>query len=172
VTPEAISLVRLEPRALLWIEVWSEAGKAALAEMVGGPLPPPNWIVTLGEWRAEGVEPGVWRLLGVAEAAEFTVVRLKEALASDGAVIDLSGAEGVLALRGEHWREALMIGGVFDAESLSFTVGAAAGTVLHHTPVRYGVDETGVEIACALSRLDDLAHHLARAVDRINRSGF
>ena len=155
------------PRALIAFDLWGDATARAarIGEALGGILPGLNGATDLaGGWRAIRVEPTVWWLSGPLADVEPCLERLETALGEDGGATDLSGSFIVLALEGPGWREVLMFGGVFDAESLDFGPGSTAGTLLHHVAVRYDVrGEEAVEIHLAPSHANDLLHHLRRA---------
>jgi heterotetrameric sarcosine oxidase gamma subunit len=109
----------------------------------------------------------VWWLAGPLERLDETLDRTTTTLAEDGAATDMSGAFARLAIRGPHWRELLMIGGVFDAEDSRFAPGCTAGTVLHHTAVRYDVVASDqVILYVAPSYAADLLHHLRAGASR------
>jgi heterotetrameric sarcosine oxidase gamma subunit len=166
VTEAAVHVSAPPPRALIAFDLWSDAaaGAVRIGEALGGVLPDLNGATDLaGGWRAIRVEPTVWWLSGPLADAEPCLDRLEAALGDDGGATDLSGAFIVLALEGPGWREALMFGGVFDAENSAFGPGSTAGTLLHHVAVRYDVRRAEmVEIHLAPSHAEDLLHHLRR----------
>ena len=163
-TDGAPRIERAPPRALIAVEVWSDAAAAAarLAAALGGGLPGLNRSADLaGGWRTIRVEPTVWWLSGPLDGLADRLERLEVALGDDGAATDLSGGFVVLSLAGAGWRERLMFGGVFDAEDPGFGPGSTAGTLLHHVAVRYDVrGEEKVDVHLAPSYADDLLHHL------------
>jgi sarcosine oxidase gamma subunit len=106
-------------------------------------------------------EPKVWLVRGSA-------ADLADILAEDGAAIDVTGAFSRLRITGAVWRELLMIGGVFDAESATFTTDCIAGTVIHHLPVRLDViDAQTVDAYTPPSYAAEMAHHWRAAAQRI-----
>ncbi len=164
-TPKALATVTdarttarlLPPTALIAFDIW-------------GKLPHPAWSTELQEsWRTIRLEPTVWWLTGPVEQAEAMFDRLEAVLGDDGGVTDLTGGFARIAVAGPAWRELLMIGGVFDAESAGFGVGSTAGTLLHHVAVRYDVvSDDEVHILLAPSYADDLLHHLSAAIPRLD----
>jgi len=162
---------RLPPTALIALDVWAD-GPAAIARLsaaLGGTLPPSGGATALaGGWRAIRAEPALWWLCGPLDGLDDQLASVAAALDEDGAATDLSGAFVRLRVGGPDWREVLMIGGVFDAEDPAFGPGSTAGTILHHTSVRYDVTAPdAVEIYVAPSHVDDLLHHLRSAVSRL-----
>lgn len=159
-----------DPAALIAVEIWSDPGAttARLAAALGGPLPDIGAATDLTEaWRAIRIEPTVWWLSGPLADLDDALARAAAAVAGDGAVADLSGAFERLRIAGPNWRAALMIGGVFDAESPGFTVGSTVGTILHHVAVRYDVIAEGaVHVFVAPSYAADLRHFLHEAATR------
>lgn len=159
------------PAALIAFDLWSNPGAAEgrIGEALGGRLPGPGRSAALADaWRAIRVEPTVWWLAGPPETLPATVARLESALQADGAATDLTGGFARLRLVGPNWRELLMIGGVFDAESADFGPDSTVGTLLHHIGVRYDVvAEDEVHIHVAPSYADDLLRHLRAAASRL-----
>jgi len=159
----------LAPCALIAVDVWGDL--AAVAGRFGaGGLPALGRSADLPPgWRAIRVEPTVWWLAGRLESLEETLDRTTKTLAQDGAATDMSGAFARLAIRGPHWRELLMFGGVFDAEDPRFAPDGTAGTLLHHTAVRYDVVAPDrLILYVAPSYAADLLHHLRAAAQRRN----
>jgi heterotetrameric sarcosine oxidase gamma subunit len=106
-------------------------------------------------------EPKVWLVRG-------TSTDFAEVLAEESAAIDVTGAFSRLRITGPDWRELLMIGGVFDAESPTFGPDCIAGTVIHHLPVRLDViDAQTVDAYTPPSYAAELAHHWEVAARRI-----
>ena len=158
------------PRALIAFDLWGDiaAATARAAAALGADLPALNRSNDLaGGWRAIRIEPTVWWLSGPLTDLTACLARLETALGDDGAATDLSGAFAILTLDGPGWREALMFGGVFDAENPAFGPGSTAGTLLHHVAVRYDVrGEERVDVHLAPSSGDDLRDHLRRVLAR------
>jgi heterotetrameric sarcosine oxidase gamma subunit len=154
--------VQIAPReALFLLEVWGDA--AAVETRLGAPLPAPCRASAIDGGRVIWWEPQTW-LARVALADQAAALaRLTDALGGDGTVTDVSGAYTRIAVSGPAWRDLMMIGGVFDAESPSFGPGSVAATVIHHLPVRLDViGETAVEAYVAPSYAGDLLHHWGR----------
>jgi heterotetrameric sarcosine oxidase gamma subunit len=169
VTEALVDVSKPPPRALIAFDLWSNAATARIGATLGAALPGPNRSADLpGGWRAIRVEPTVWWLSGPLTDLDTCLARLESALGDDGAATDLSGGFIVLALDGPGWREALMFGGVFDAESSTFGPGSTAGTLLHHVAVRYDVRrEERVDVHLAPSYAEDLLHHLRSVAPRV-----
>jgi heterotetrameric sarcosine oxidase gamma subunit len=144
---------------LVQIEVWGDL--AAVEQRLGASLPKAGRSTTLNGARVMWWEPKVW-LVRSASAD------LAQVLAEDGATIDVAGAFTRLRITGAAWRELLMIGGVFDAESPAFAPDCIAGTVIHHLPVRLDViDPQRVDAYTPPSYAAELAHHWEVAARRI-----
>lgn len=157
VTDKRTTVRPLPPAALIAFDIW------------GDPSRPPWPGEPEDGWRVIRVEPTVWWLTGPLDGAEAMLARLESALGDDGGVTDLTGGFVRIGVAGPAWREVLMIGGVFDAESPQFGPGSTAGTLLHHIAVRYDVvSNDEVHIFLAPSYADDLAHHLSAAVSRLD----
>jgi heterotetrameric sarcosine oxidase gamma subunit len=128
---------------------------------LGLELPTAGKSITLTSARILWWEPKVWLVRG-------SDLDLADALADDGAAIDISGAFTRLRITGGAWRDLLMIGGVFDAESPAFAPGCIAGTVIHHLPVRLDVvDPQTVDAYTPPSYAAELAHHWETAARRM-----
>lgn len=77
------------------------------------------------------VEPKKWWVI----ADDMKAPELEKTVADNGAITPIGGGLLRASLKGERWREALMVGGWFDAENAEFSCGATAATLLHHIPV-------------------------------------
>jgi heterotetrameric sarcosine oxidase gamma subunit len=162
-----VSVEPLPPAGLIELHVWGDLGRAMtrVADVLGAPLPAPGHAADVGAgWRAIRIGPARWRLAGPLEEIDARLERFDQALAPDGAAIDLSGGFARLRIVGDGWRSLLMIGGVFDAEDLAFGPGCTAATVLRHVAVRYDVvGEDTVDVWLAPSTLEDCLHGLRAA---------
>jgi len=144
---------------LVQIEVWGDL--AAVESRLGAALPKAGRSTTLNAARVMWWEPKVWLVRG--SSTDWA-----EVLAEDGAAIDVTGAFSRLRITGPAWRELLMIGGVFDAESPTFGRDCIAGTVIHHLPVRLDViDAQTVDAYTPPSYAAELLHHWHAAARRI-----
>jgi len=144
---------------LAQIEVWGDM--AAVERRLGAALPKAGRSTTLNGSRVMWWEPKVWLVRG-------PYADLADILADDGAAIDVTGAFSRLRITGGDWRELLMIGGVFDAESPAFAPDCIAGTVIHHLPVRLDViNAHTVEAYTPPSYAVELAHHWHTAARRM-----
>ncbi len=163
-----------ESAALIAVDLWSDlpAGAEPVGACLGGRLPDLGRSAPLaGGWRAIRVEPTVWWLSGPLAGLEAQLANLEPALADSGAATDLSGGFFRIRIRGPHWRDVLMSGGVFDAEDPGFGPGSTAGTILHHAAVRHDVtDGETVDVYVAPSYLEDMLHHLRSALARLGTS--
>lgn len=170
-TPKARAIVidptRIEiepPAALIGVELWGDAAELRARLPVFGQSAPFD-----DGWRAIGVEPTVWWLTGPLEDRFSRVAAIAEAVARDGAAIDLTGAVVRFRITGRRWRSLLTIGGIFDAEDPAFANGASVGTILHHVSVRHEVlGEDIVAVHVAPSYADHLHHHLRAAAARLD----
>ncbi len=156
---DAVEIAILPSEPLAQIEVWGDL--AAVERRLGANLPKAGRSTTRNASRIMWWEPKVWLVRG--GAADLT-----DAIAEDGAAIDVTGAFSRLCITGAAWRELLMIGGVFDAESATFAPDCIAGTVIHHLPVRLDViDPQTVDAYTPPSYAAELAHHWEAAARRI-----
>ncbi len=156
---EPLEIAVLEPEPLAQIEVWGDV--AAVEGRLGASLPRAGQSITFNGARLMWWEPKVWLVRGFA-------ADLADAIAEDGAAIDVTGAFSRLRITGAAWRELLTIGGVFDAESPTFGRDCIAGTVIHHLPVRLDViDAQTVDAYTPPSYAAELAHHWRAAAQRI-----
>jgi heterotetrameric sarcosine oxidase gamma subunit len=151
------------PATLLALEIWG--AQAAVERGLGASLPQSCRSADLNGSRWLWWEPGVWLVRGDAERLRSS---LEDAVGDHGAVTNLSGGFVRIGVMGALWRDLLMIGGVFDAESPSFGPGSIAGTVIHHMPVRLDViGEDAVEAYVPPSYAGDLMHHWTRSAARL-----
>ncbi len=156
---DPLEIVVLAPEPLMQIEVWGDL--AAVEGRLGATLPTAGRSETLNAARVMWWEPKVWLVRGASSD-------LADILAEDGAAIDVAGAFSRLRITGPAWRELLMIGGVFDAESPTFGPDCIAGTVISHLPVRLDViDVHSVDAYTPPSYAAELAHHWEVAAQRI-----
>jgi len=156
---DPLEIVVLAPEPLTQIEIWGDL--APVEHRLGATLPKAGQSVTLNSSRVMWWEPKVWLVRG-------SDLDLAAAFADDGAAIDLTGAFTRLRITGAAWRELLMIGGVFDAESSNFSPDCIAGTVIHHLPVRLDViDPQTVDAYTPPSYAAELAHHWHAAARRM-----
>ncbi len=156
---DRLKIAVLPSELLTQIEVWGDL--AAVERRLGLELPTAGKSITLTSARILWWEPKVWLVRG-------SDLDLADALADDGAAIDISGAFTRLRITGGAWRDLLMIGGVFDAESPAFAPDCIAGTVIHHLPVRLDVvDPQTVEAYTPPSYAAELAHHWETAARRM-----
>ncbi len=156
---DPLEIAILPSEALKQIEIWGDL--AAVERRLGATLPTAGRSTTLNGSRIMWWEPKVWLVRGL-------YADLADILADDGAAIDVTGAFSRLRITGADWRELLMIGGVFDAESPAFAPDCIAGTVIHHLPVRLDViDPETVEAYTPPSYAAELAHHWHAAARRV-----
>jgi heterotetrameric sarcosine oxidase gamma subunit len=154
------------PERLLAIEVWGD--RAAVDARFGAPLPLPGQSTDLGGLRILWWEPGIWIVRMDSGSQRDLELALADALSGEGAMSDLSGGFVRIRLSGRLWRELLMIGGVFDAESQDFGPGSVAGTVIHHMPVRLDVISQGTADAYVPpSYAENLIDHWTRSQARL-----
>jgi heterotetrameric sarcosine oxidase gamma subunit len=115
-------------------EIWSNAAAVAkrFEAATGFALPPMGRSGGTDALRLIRYEPTVWLVEGDASA-------LPDILAEDGSLTPIGGGIVRVRLSGEGWRTLLMEGGVFDAESPTFTPGSSAATIIDHVAVRLHV---------------------------------
>jgi heterotetrameric sarcosine oxidase gamma subunit len=156
---DALEIETLPSESLIQIEVWGDL--AAVERRLGASLPKAGRSATLNAARVMWWEPKVWLVRG-------TSADLATVLDDDGAAIDVTGAFSRLRIAGPAWRELMMVGGVFDAESPAYGPDCIAGTVIHHLPVRLDViDGQTVDAYTPPSYAAELAHHWKVAARRI-----
>ncbi len=156
---DSLEIAVLPPEPLTQIEIWGDL--AAVERRLGASLPRAGRSATLNAARVMWWEPKVWLVRG-------TSADLANILDADGAAIDVTGAFSRLRIVGPAWRELMMIGGVFDAESPAFGPDCIAGTVIHHLPVRLDViDAQTVDAYTPPSYAAELAHHWRAAALRV-----
>jgi heterotetrameric sarcosine oxidase gamma subunit len=167
---DRLPIVVSPPETLLALEIWGD--QAVVEHRLGAALPPSCRSATSGSRRLLWWEPGIWILRTTVEDRAALEPLLAPAVGDEGAVTDLSGGFIRIRISGRHWRDLLMIGGVFDAESPSFGPGSIAGTVIHHMPVRLDVvSEGAVDAYVPPSYADDLLDHWRRSAARILAAG-
>ena len=163
---ERLRITPCPSQSLLGLEIWGD--RAVVGVRLGAALPASCRSADMGARRLLWWEPDVWiARTTLDDRATFETV-LANALDGEGAMTDLSGAFVRLRVSGNLWRELLMIGAVFDAESAAFGPGSVAGTVIHHLPVRLDVvDPATLHVYVAPSYADDLLHHWTRSAARL-----
>ena len=153
------------PKTLLAMEIWGDV--SAVETRLGAALPAPGTASEHNGRRFLWWEPDTWLVRAPSADRDAAIDVLMRAVDAEGAITDLSGGFTRHRLDGAGWRELLMIGGVFDAESPKFGVSSVVGTVIHHMPVRLDViSEASVEVYVPPSYSDDLLHHWAQAISR------
>jgi len=115
-------------------EIWSNAASVAkrFKATCGFALPHMGRSGGSDALRLIRFEPTVWLVEGDASP-------LSAILSDDGAVTAIGGGIVRIRLSGKGWRTLLMEGGVFDAESPTFTAGCSAATIIDHVNVRLHV---------------------------------
>jgi heterotetrameric sarcosine oxidase gamma subunit len=116
------------------LEIWSNAPAVAkrFEAATGFALPLMGRSAGTEALRLIRYEPTVWLVEGDASA-------LPDILGEDGALTAIGGGIVRVRLSGEGWRTLLMEGGVFDAESPTFTPESSAATIIDHVAVRLHV---------------------------------
>jgi heterotetrameric sarcosine oxidase gamma subunit len=127
---DALAISEPYPTSLVRVEAFelNDAFAHAFKSVVGASPAAAGRAEAGKDGPALWAEPKVVLVSGDADA-------LEAGLGAHAAVSDVSGAWRRIDLAGPIWREVLMVGGVFDAESASFGPGALAATMLHHAPV-------------------------------------
>ena len=173
VAPAGLQIATAPADTLLLIAIWGDVETVGtrLAEALGA-LPAVGRAAVAGARRTLWWEPRTWLVCAPADDRDVTAERLAERVGGDGAVTDVSGGWRRIRVQGPRWRELMMLGAVFDAESASFEPGCVAGTIIHHLPVR--LDVVAHDIVDAYtppSYADELLHHWTAARRRFDASG-
>lgn len=139
--PSPVAVDSLRPDGLLALEVWGDRAAVAdrFASALDAALPEAGCAVDTASGRVLWWEPHVWLFRAPLAALSAIATRLEIAAGADGAVTDVSGSFSRIGLSGPGWRELLMIGGLFDAESPDFGPGRVVGAVIEHAPLRLDV---------------------------------
>jgi heterotetrameric sarcosine oxidase gamma subunit len=133
------SITVLPPAPLHAMEIWSNSRDvAALFEAGGFALPSMGRAAVYGGTSLIRFEPTVWLVEGDVEP-------LKPILGENGALTAIGGGIVRVRIAGPGWRTLLMESGFFDAESLAFSAGCSAATIVDHVAVRLWVES---EDAC------------------------
>jgi heterotetrameric sarcosine oxidase gamma subunit len=157
---------RAAPATLIFIEIWGD--QAEVERRLAAPLPDPCRSATVDDNRLIWWAPSTWLVRTVIENRDRALRRLIEALGDDGAAIEATGGLVRILIEGTRWRELMMIGGYFDAESPTFGLGSVAGTLIHHTAVHLDVlSDNAVEAYVAPSYAEHLLSPWSLAVARL-----
>ncbi len=154
-----LTISTLPPAPLHVFEIWSNAASVAkrFKATCGFALPHMGRSGGNDALRLIRFEPTVWLVEGDASL-------LASILSDDGAVTAIGGGIVRIRLSGKGWRTLLMEGGVFDAESPTFTAGCSAATIIDHINVRlHVVDETTCDAYVPLSFSQGLLHFWKQA---------
>ncbi len=118
---------------------------AAVTEFLGVGLPTtPSTYVESGTATAIWLGPDEWLIASPFRTPEELETGLREAVGSDGTVVDVSAQRTTLRLRGEHVRDLLSGGCSLDLHPRVFGRGAAAQTLLGLAGVvLIALDDTG-----------------------------
>ena len=131
--------VELEPLASavdLRVDPAAVGDPAALADVVGGPLPSvPNTWTALADGRAVWLGPDQWLLTGDRPAGAWEEALRAVVGPVGGAAVDVSDQRTGLRLRGTGARELLAAGCALDLRPASFPPGSAAQTLLGQSGV-------------------------------------
>jgi sarcosine oxidase gamma subunit len=115
-----------------------------------------DFVPDFGALTAMRAEPRRWWVID--DDAELGP--LKAQLGDHGSLTPVNGGLMRASLIGAGWREALMIGGWFNAEDAAFAVGCCAGTLIGHVSVRLCVvSETQCDVYFASSYRGAIEHH-------------
>jgi sarcosine oxidase, subunit gamma len=118
---------------------------AVVADHLGVDLPttPSTWVET-DEVRVIWLGPDEWLVTSPLRTPGELEAGLRDAVAGDGAVVDVSGQRVPVRLTGEHARDLLAAGCSIDLHPRVFGRGAAAQTLLGLTTVvLLALDDTG-----------------------------
>ncbi len=129
-----VTITVLPAAPLHAFEIWSSPSEVAarFAAGTGFALPATGRSAGSDGLRLIRYEPTVWLVEGDATP-------LAAILGEDGALTAIGGGVVRVRLSGPSWRELLMEGGVFDAESPRFAPGCSAATMIDHVAVRLHV---------------------------------
>ena len=129
-----VTITILPTTPLHVFEIWSNPAAVAkrFQTAIGFALPVMGRLAGSDTLRLIRFEPTVWLVEGDASS-------LPAILGEDGALTAIGGGIVRVRLSGMGWRTLLMEGGVFDAESPSFSVGCSAATIIDHVAVRLHV---------------------------------
>ena len=129
-----VTITPLPAAPLHALEIWSDPqGVATRFEAATGfALPRLGSSGGSDALRLMRFEPTVWLVDGDAGG-------LPAILGDDGALTAIGGGIVRVRLSGPGWRNLLMVGGMFDAESPSFAPGSSAATIIDHVAVRLHV---------------------------------
>jgi len=128
----------MPPPAMVSVDLWDEFT--------------PNF----GGLTAMRAEPRRWWVIADDDQLEA----LKVQLADHGSLTLINGGLMRASLIDAGWREALMVGGWFNAEDAAFAVGCCAGTLIGHVSVRmHVVSDTQCDVYFASSYRGAMEHH-------------
>lgn len=151
---EPTTITALASAPLHAVEIWSNpqavAGRAEAA--LGFALPTLGQSAGTDALRLMRFEPTVW-------LAEGDVSALADVLGDDGAITAIGGSVVRFRLAGTGWRELLLEGGVFDAQSFAFGPGATAATIIDHVNVRLHVESEAACMAYVPASYAAALHH-------------
>ncbi len=123
------AITPITDRAIFRLALWN---KAPALRIAGAALPAPCRAITSGDLRILWLEAGHWLITCPTATATETAASIAAQIGDNGTLVEVGGALAGRQLRGGGWRELLMFGGVFDAESPGFAPGCVARTVMHH----------------------------------------
>ncbi len=125
---------------------------AALADVVGGPLPTqPNTWTALADGRAVWLGPDEWLLTGDRPAGAWEEALRAVVGPVGGAAVDVSDQRTGLLLRGTGARELLAAGCALDLRPASFPPGSAAQTLLGQSGVLLTAHDGGFRLTVRTS---------------------
>lgn len=149
-----VTITRLPVSPLHAMEIWGNANDVAkrFQAALGFALPSMGHSAGNDTRRLIRYEPTVWLVEGDASV-------LMAPLGQDGAITAIGGGIVRVRLSGKGWRQLLMEGGVFDAESPDFAPGRSAATIIDHVAVRlHVVSEDACDAYVPLSFAEALVH--------------
>lgn len=154
IVTEPTSIIALPAAPLHVLEIWRNPQEVAAraARALGFALPAMGCSASSAAITLMRFEPTVW-------LAEGDVSVLADTLGDDGALTAIGGGIVRLRLAGPDWRELLMEGGVFDAQSPAFGPGSTAATVIDHVGVRLYVESESACIAYVPASFAESLHH-------------
>lgn len=145
-----LTISTLDPMPMAVLELWGVPAPTAkrLAKALGHALPKAG----RAEGRVMRLGPTTWLIEG--EHAD-----LAGPLGEGGALTEVGGGYARVRISGAGWRELLMEGGLFDAESADFATDCVATTLIEHVTVTLRVESEASCLAYVpASQAADLLH--------------
>lgn len=156
-----VTIEQLGRAPLHVLELWGDPRAAAkrIAKALGHDLP-----------KAGKAQGNVLRLSPTTWLVEGDVGALNQALGDGGALTPTGGGYERVRLSGPKWRNLLMEGGLFDAESPAFGIDCVVTTPIDHVAVTLRVESEDACLAYVpASHAADLLHFWQLSADGLPR---